>query len=223
MDTPSTVLNLVEVVKSCGRWPGTFLRTSMKFPTYSAETRRRIAASGDHVRYASLALALETVEREEIPGAFAELGVYRGHTSSFIHSQLPRRILYLFDTFNGFPSERDRDLRFRNTTVEFVRNRLGNCSNVFFRVGIFPDTARGLESEIFSLVVLDADKYEPTLAGLDFFYPRMSRGGYMFIHDYNSPESDSGVSRAVRQFLKGRREQTIEIPDNWGSVVFRKG
>lgn len=217
-----TVLNFVELVKSYGRWPATFVRTSMRFPPYSKQTEARIARSGDRVRYASISLALETVERDQIPGAFAEVGVYRGHTSAFIHSQLPRRSLYLFDTFSGFPHHRDHDTRFRDTSIEFVRRRLGDCSNVVFRVGIFPETARGLESEVFSLVVLDADKYEPTLAGLEFFYPRVSRGGYVFVHDYNSPESDWGVSRAIRQFLKGKDEQIIEIPDNWGSAVFRR-
>jgi O-methyltransferase len=194
----------------------------MKFPTYSKATARRIARSGDRVRYASFALALETVEREKIPGAFAELGVYRGFTSSFIHAKVPHRKFYLFDTFLGFPDEQETDRRFRDTSIEFVRRRLGDCSNVVFRPGIFPESARGLESELFSFVVLDADKYEPTLTGLEFFYPRLSRGGYVFIHDYNSPESGWAVSKAVRQFIAGKLEQIVEIPDNWGSVVFRK-
>jgi O-methyltransferase len=220
--TPTAVVSFVESVKSFGRWPATFLRTAMKFPTYSKETARRIARSGDRVRYASLALALQSIEREAVPGALAELGVWRGFTSTFMHLQAPARTLYLFDTFTGFPEGDESDARFRHTTIEFVRRRIGDCSNVVFRAGIFPETVRGLGSEAFALVVLDADKYAPTLAGLEFFYPRVSRGGYVFIHDYNSPESDWAVSRAVRQFLTGKPEQVIEIPDNWGSTVFRK-
>jgi len=167
-------------------------------------------------------LALQTIERERIVGALAELGVWRGMTSSFIHSQAPNRTLYLFDTFDGFPGEEARDVRFRDTNIELVRRRIGDCSNVIFKAGAFPETACGLKSERFALALIDVDKYVSTLAGLNFFYPRVVRGGYIFLHDYNSPESEHGVSRAVGEFMKGRPELIIEIPDVWGSVVFRK-
>jgi O-methyltransferase len=167
-------------------------------------------------------LALETIQRNGIQGALAELGVWRGITSSFIHSQVPGRPLYLFDTFAGFSGKDGTDGRFRDTSVELVRRRIRDCSNVSFRVGTFPETAHGLESELFALVLIDVDKYEPTLAGLNFFYPRVPRGGYIFVHDYNSPEWEPGVSRAVGEFLKERLEQAIELPDVWGSAVIRK-
>lgn len=200
-------------------------RSSMKFPTYSKETAYRITGMGDPVRYSCLALALETIERDKIAGSLAELGVWRGTTSEFIHAQAPDRRLYLFDTFSGFPGEsgRNADDRFRDTSVETVRRKLGAAAaNACFRVGEFPGTAQGLESETFALVLLDVDKFEPTLAGLEFFYPRVARGGYVLIHDFNNPESDHGVRRAVNHFLKDKPEQLIEIPDTWGSIIFRK-
>jgi O-methyltransferase len=200
------------------------LRPSMKFPTYSKEIAHRIRGTGDTVRYAAMALAIQTIEREGLPGAFAELGVWRGITSEFIHAQAPHRHLYLFDTFAGFGEEEGEteDRRFRNTSVETVRRNLGDTNNVSFRVGEFPRTSEGLESERFAFVLLDADKVEPTLAGLEFFYPRLVAGGYMFLHDYNNTESKSGVRRALDPFLSDKPEQLIEIPDRWGSVVFRK-
>ena len=197
-------------------------RSGMRFPTYSENAARLVANSADRVRYGTLALALQTIERERVSGDLAELGVWRGATSTFLHSQMPQRTLYLFDTFAGFPGEGDADGRFRDTSVDAVRRRIGDNSNVVFRVGTFPETTRGMESERFAFVLLDADKYAPTLAGLEFFYPRMTRGGYMFIHDYNSPESERGVSRAVNEFLQGKPERVVEIPDIWGTVLFRK-
>jgi O-methyltransferase len=203
------------------RYLGVF-RSGMRFPTYSDKTARLVANSADRVRYGTLALALQTIERERVSGDLAELGVWRGATSTFLHYQMPQRALYLFDTFAGFPGESDADGRFRDTSVDAVRRRIGDDSNVIFRVGTFPGTTLGMESERFACVLLDADKYAPTLAGLEFFYPRMTRGGYMFIHDYNSPESEHGVSRAVNEFLQGKPERVVEIPDIWGSVLFRK-
>jgi O-methyltransferase len=169
-----------------------------------------------------MALALERVQRDNIPGALAELGVWRGATSAFIRSQVTQRPFYLFDTFSGFPGKNQPDYRFRNTSVDLVRRRIGDCSDVHFRVGNFPDTTLGLESEVFAFVLIDVDKFESTLAGLRFFYERVPRGGYIFLHDYNSPESERGVSRAVSEFLDRKLEQIVELPDVWGSAVFRK-
>jgi len=86
-------------------------------------------------------------------------------------------------------------------------NAIGDMNNIIIRKGYFPETAKGLESEMFSFVMLDLDLYKPTLAGLEFFYPRVKAGGYIFAHDYNSPESDHAVSRAMNEFLKDKPEK----------------
>ena len=70
--------------------------------------------------------------------------------------------------------------------------------------------------------MLDFDKYDPTMAALEFFYPRMNNGGYIFIHDYNSPESQWACSRAVNEFLSGKPEKPIGISDAAGTALFRK-
>ena len=200
----------------------------MKFPPFEANLAKIVRNSGDPVRYGSCALAIAGVERDGIPGAFAEVGVWRGDTSRLIHLQAPHRTLHLFDTFNGFPSADLEDakpadaMRFRETSVAAVKSRLDNTDNVVFHVGRFPETAQGLENEIFSFVMLDLDIYKPTLAALHFFYPRMSRGGYCFIHDFNSPESDSAIRRAATSFFSDKPELLIELPDTWGSVMVRK-
>jgi O-methyltransferase len=200
----------------------------MKFPPFEPNLARVIRDSGDPVRYGSCALAIAAVEREGIPGAFAEVGVWRGDTSRLIHLQAPHRTLHLFDTFKGFPicdlgnAKAEDAIRFRDTSLTAVKSRLGNTDNVVFHVGCFPETAKGLEDETFSLVWLDLDIHKPTLAGLDFFYPRTARGGYCFLHDYNSPESDYAIRRAVTSFLKDKPEFLVELPDRWGSVMFRK-
>jgi O-methyltransferase len=198
---------------------------SMQFPTYSASVARRVEEYHDSVRYATLALAIQRLEQDQILGAFAEVGVYRGVTSSFIHHQVPERRLYLFDTFEGF-SNRDldgtADERFKDTSQEGVAKLIGDTRNIEFRKGYFPDTAIGLETEKFALVMLDVDLYRPALEVLRFFYPRMVRGGYFFMHDFNSPESDHAISRAAHEFLTDKPELLIEIPDYSGSVLFRK-
>lgn len=186
----------------------------------------------DPARYCAFGLAIRRILREEIPGAFAEVGVYLGSSSKVIHRLAPDREMYLFDTFEGFPAA---DLKgweqkcgvqwspdtFRSS-IELVKRNLGDTRNVHFRKGYFPDTAKGLEDERFAFVNLDVDLYNPTLAGLEFFYPRMSRGGYMFVHDYNNAEADRGVSQAVDLFFKDKRECIVEVPDAGGTIVIRR-
>lgn len=210
-------------VRVWGRKLTWFLRPPMKFPTYPLRTRRRIEAIFDEVRYASLALAIQRLETDGISGAIAELGVYRGHTSKFMHEMAPERRLFLFDTFEGFPEgAAEGDTRFRGTSQESVARHIGNVENVIFRTGYFPETAAGLEDENFALVMLDFDKYQAALEGFRFFYPRLVPGGYFFLHDFNSPESDHAIERAATEYMADKPETLIELPDQWGSAMFRK-
>jgi O-methyltransferase len=208
----------------------TSARRRMAFPTYPPQVAPpqvayRIEQYHDDVRYATLALAIQRLERDQVPGAFAEVGVYQGATSSFIHKQAPGRRFYLFDTFEGFPDQ-DLDLtsdaRFKDTTQQSVASFLAGNQNLVFRKGYFPTTAAGLEEEPFAMVMLDVDLYRPALEVLRFFYPRMVRGGYFFMHDFNSPESDHAISRAANEFMADKPELLLEIPDICGSVFFRK-
>ncbi len=200
-------------------------RFFMEFPPYNKSWQTIIRSSTDPIRLAHIALAIRTIKTDHIDGAFAEVGVYKGETSGFIHLLAPEKLLYLFDTFEGFPADfRDSwDLtkfQFKDTNLELVKKNLKNLKNIVFRKGIFPDTAKGLEHEKFAFVMLDLDLYKSTLAGLEFFYPRMERGGYIFMHDYYSTEE--GVPKAVQHFFQDKPEKPIELPDVKGSVVIRK-
>ena len=154
----------------------------MRFPTFAAEVHRSIADSDDYFRHVTLGLALQRVLDEEIPGALAEVGVWRGETSAFLHRIAPGRRLYLFDTFEGFPA---RDLptgqtdgRFRDTSATAVRARVGDSDDVVLKAGYVPDTLAEIPpEERFAFVLLDLDLYDPTLASLEFFYPACRRGG----------------------------------------------
>ncbi|HIE64867.1 MAG: TylF/MycF/NovP-related O-methyltransferase [Nitrospira sp.] len=199
----------------------------MSFPPYGTDTHKAILGLIDVVRFGSIALAIHRLQVDQIGGELAEAGVYKGELSKFITSLDTGRTLHLFDTFSGFPQQaldasEESDDRFTDTSVEAVKREIGDCTNIIFHEGIFPDTAEPILNKTFAFVMLDMDKYKPTLAGLEIFYPRMSPGGYIFIHDYNSPESEYGVSRAVNAFFKDKVEQIIELPDRGGSAVIRK-
>lgn len=196
-------------------------------PYLNKEQRTAILTNNDPIRYGSFLLAMEQLEKENIFGSFAECGVYKGTLSKFIHDFSPKRHLFLFDTFKGF-DERDsdsiEDSRFQDTSEEIVLKYIGNNNNnITIKKGYFPETiSDDVKNAKFALVIIDFDKYDPTLAALNFFYPLLSSGGFIFVHDYSSPESDWACSRALNIFLKDKPEYPILIPDTWGSAIIRK-
>jgi O-methyltransferase len=199
----------------------------MRFPTFDSSLNQSLTLIGDYFRVATVLLAVQRLLKDEIPGRLAEVGVYKGYLSKLIHQTAPDRVFYLFDTFAGFPSQdleagAGDDQRFSDTTVEAVLNYIGDERNIVVRKGYVPETMIGLENERFALALLDLDLYPPTKAGLEFFYPRLSPGGYLLVHDYNSPESNWACRRAVDEFMADKPEKIIEIADESGTVLFRK-
>ena len=180
------------------------------------------AASGDWVRLKTL----EAICRElsAVPGAMAELGVFRGEFAAAMNALQPDRTFYLFDTFAGFdPSESAPDglaAAHETASAEAVLRRLPYAEKAVLRAGLFPETAAGLEAEAFALVSLDADLEESTLAGLRWFVPRMAPGGYLLLHDWNHPGLP-GVRRAAEHYEAetGMRLAGVPVCDITGSLI----
>lgn len=172
--------------------------------------------------------ALEAVSREiyynKIEGAIAECGVYRGKFANHMSRFMPDRKLYLFDTFSGFDSrdidEKEEELSYKyrsknnldDTSAEVALSNIAYRANVIVRKGYFPDTAIGLEEERFAFVSLDTDLYKPILAGLEFFWPRLSPGGVIFVDDLRHPEL-LGVRKAVIEFCRRESIGYMSLPD----------
>lgn len=68
---------------------------------------------------------------------------------------------------------------------------------------------------------IDADLFEPIYDGLTWFYPRLCKGGYLFIHDYAN-DSYKGAGEAVRKFCAERQLSFVPIPDLCGTTVIGK-
>lgn len=201
------------------------LRTFLQYPPYNQKLHDYLISTDDPVRYLTIALAITSIRKNKIDGKFAEIGVYKGYTSKIIHMLAPEKELYLFDTFKGYPEEfiRKNDGRFKDTNLGLLKRTIGDLDNIIIRKGIFPETARGLENEKFAFVMIDLDLFKSTLYALEFFYPRLNAGGYIFVHDYNNPaESHRAVLRAVNKFLKDKPEKIVQIPDKWGSIIISK-
>lgn len=185
------------------------------------------------VRGATFRRIAGRMEALGVAGDLAELGTYRGDFAWQMNVQFPERTLYLFDTFEGF-DERDitaeqsqshasaRTHDFGDTREADVLARMPYEEKVVIHKGYFPDTAVGLEDRRYALVSLDVDLYAPTLAGLKYFYPRLSEGGAIILHDYNSLQFD-GVRRAVADYEQAYGFlNLIPLSDLHGTAVIVK-
>ncbi len=183
-------------------------------------------------RAAVMRLLAEQIRSLGVEGCAAELGVYRGDFARLINAAFPDRPLLLFDTFGGFTQsdvELERSLGlsgaktgdFSDTSVEDVRAVLPHPELADFRVGYFPDSFLGCEGLGFAFVSLDADLYAPTLSALELFWPRLSPGGCIMVHDVNGKQYP-GAGKAVSEFCGRNSILPLPICDLHGSVVLSK-
>ena len=153
---------------------------------------------------------------KEIKGDLAEVGVYKGRSAKIICLAKGTRPLHLFDTFAGLPSvdyRIDPAFLYKGLyAASFlkVKKYLKKYQNVYYYKGVFPKTAAGVKNRQFALVHLDVDTYKSTKACLEFFYPRMNRGGVIVSHDYFGPAK--GVAKAFDEYFKNRKETIIKMP-----------
>ena len=184
----------------------------------------------DHIRLSTLELVAYEIEKNQLRGAVAELGVYKGKFARYINGYFPQRKFYLFDTFKGFAEQDVRseventyssgDQDFSNTSVSRVLAIMPHPQQCVVREGFFPVTAEGLEDR-FVFVSIDADLFDPIYSGLQYFYPRLQNGGYIFIHDYNN-DAYQGARLAVEKFCAENKINKLALPDSAGTDVIMK-
>jgi len=184
----------------------------------------------DYIRLSTFELVSQEINTKKIEGNVAELGVYKGKFARYINKYFPDRTLYLFDTFTGFDSRNiakenkenfsSGNQDFADTSIDIVLSIMPNPDKCKPIKGFFPESAKGIE-DTFAFVSLDADLYEPIHSGLGFFYPRLTKGGYIFIHDFNN-DLYKGSRKAVEDFCLENNIGFVPIPDSGGTAIITK-
>ncbi len=160
-----------------------------------------------------------------IEGDVAEVGVYKGGTAKLIAGifQKTRKEIHLFDTFLGMPeTDPAKDLvtkgDFSDTSLEQVASFLSEFKNVRLYKGIFPETADAIRDKSFSIVHLDVDIYSSVYNGVEYFYPRMSKGGILVFDDYGF-KTCPGAKQAVDIFFAAKPEVPCYLPTGQAIVI----
>ena len=194
----------------------------------------------DYPRFRTFELVADEVNKNGIEGAVAELGVFTGNFAQYISHKFSDRKIYLFDTFASFDEEEFNEEKqrtefekqinakeffenFKNTDLDIVLNKMANCENTVICQGFFPKTAEKVEEDVrFAFVSIDVDLEESIYAGLEYFYPRMNEGGYIFVHDYNNILL-TGVKRAVEKYQQNHGLlKIVPLADVGGTLVIVK-
>lgn len=183
-------------------------------------------------RLGTMRLLAERIKYDQVPGSVVELGVYQGGFARHINAAFPNRILHLFDTFEGF-SERDIEIErqsdlsraeigdFSDTDMASVLSDMPYPEQIQCHKGYFPSTFSETQNEFFAFVSVDVDLYTPTAAALPLFWNRLSPGGVIMVHDYNSTQF-LGVKKAVQEFCQRIGIYAMPVCDLHGSVVLMK-
>jgi O-methyltransferase len=197
---------------------------------YDAGNSNSITPGHDYVRIKTVELCRRVLVAEKIEGDIAELGVYKGNFASVMNELFPDRILYLFDSFDGFDVHDfafDASMKyvqnkqdFSDTSIEQVLKKMPHREKCVVVKGQFPDSALHFDLK-FSFVSIDTDLYLPTISGLQYFYPKLENKGYIFVHDYFN-DRYKGVRKAVDEFCHTAHAHFTPLPDIAGTVVITK-
>ena len=186
----------------------------------------------DYIRIKQLELLSQQIHKNGIYGDVAELGVFRGDFAKYINYYFQDRKIYLFDTFSGFDEkELFKEMKgamlmagrtiFQKTGEEIVMDKMVKPEQCIIKKGFFPDTAKNFENN-FSFVSLDCDFEESLYQGLLYFYPRLSEGGYIMLHDYNNFLTCAKKSIKRYENEIGRILPKVPICDNQGTLIITK-
>lgn len=189
----------------------------------------------DYCRFRTFELMADEINRKNIGGEAAELGVYKGTFSRLINAKFPDKKLYLFDTFQSFDQDEYKEELerescqegfidvFKDTSAEKVVSGMPYPKQCIPRVGFFPDTAGGLGGVRYAFVSIDVDFERSIYEGLKYFYPRLNKGGAIFVHDYNNYFLH-GVKKAMERYEESIGETLIRMPiaDGGGTLVILK-
>lgn len=151
-----------------------------------------------------------------VKGSIVECGVFRGFSfmtwaklSAILEPNNLTRRIYGFDSFSGFPevSERDQPKRtgvrqgdlganveseLRELMDLYDADRfLGHIPKVSLITGDIKETVEPFVNAnpqlVVSLLYLDADLYDPTVAALKAFLPRMPKGAILAFDELDNP------------------------------------
>jgi len=237
----SILSNLVDLPRLKDKWYFTqkqFLHNKMHFDNCNKSilTGKSNIYHIDYTRYRTFELCADELSLIDSSNtAVSEVGVFTGTFAAIINEKFPNHNLYLFDTFASFdPHEYNKAMEhegsdvsffyetFKYTSIDTVISKMPFEDKCIIKQGYFPETAADCEDLQFCFVSIDVDLYESTYNSLKFFYPRLIKGGYIFVHDYNSVVF-TGCKKAIKKYEEEFGQLAkVPVSDTGGTIIITK-
>lgn len=176
-----------------------------------------------------------------LQGDKIECGVFNGfsalmccHIGKALDPKFDGAGFYLCDSFEGLSQPTKEDListqvengdtrefwafekgRFA-TDMQTVMSRFTEFPGVVFAKGWIPPVLSKLPEKMWSFVHIDVDLYEPTMACLEYFFPRLSKGAVIVNDDFGSPLFPGG-GKSWKDFFE-RKNLSYVVLDTGQSV-----
>jgi len=181
---------------------------------------------------ASLILRLNTLawagaQACHVPGDFVECGVWRGFCSAVLLDYLDfdrlNRNFYLYDTFEGIPSEYDSERHdsplFREAGLhDSVIQRFARFASARIVRGVVPESFSQAVPEKVAFLHLDMNSSKSEIAALEVLFDRVSPGGVIVFDDYGWV-GYRAQQQAEDVFMRARGHRILELPTGQGLLV----
>ena len=140
----------------------------------------------------------------KVPGAFLEVGTWRGGTAALLAFAAEDRTVYAADTFAGVVKalgwEHYEDGAHADTTIAEVQGLFRRLEiEAVILEGIFPDDTSCAVLGPLALVHIDVDVYQSAMSTFNAIWPMVSPGGLVVFDDYGFISACGGIYRFVEE------------------------
>jgi hypothetical protein len=168
-----------------------------------------------------------------LPGDLAECGCYVGTSAFFIAQASTHGKLYLFDSFQGLSAPDATDKNIAESVMPWtegggdltaseatLRHNLARYDTIEVFPGWIPERFAEVADHEFRLVHIDVDLYQPTRDSLNFFYPRLVKGGVIVMDDYGF-KTCPGATRAADELAASQGIEILHLATGQGVIMKR--
>lgn len=171
-----------------------------------------IQDSLDTAFYARLYILRQLAKQQSGKGNFAECGIYAG-MSMFYVADLCKNKFVGVDSFEGVSKPDKNDSSYFNNKnlaidIHYAKSALSNFNNVLIYKGWIPEVFSELDEDTYAYVNIDVDLYMPTKESIEYFWPKIIKGGVLICDDFGS-EKTIGARKAVIDYFG---DNILELP-----------
>lgn len=206
----------------------------MQLPDFQkAEAEGAATGSWKNIHWRVHTILWAAYHCQGVEGDFVECGTNRGGFARAICEYIDLgkacKDFYLLDTFKGLDIDLLVAEEIRAGKIEHFENVYSDCYDdvvktfspfPFIRLirGTVPATLSQVTSEKIAFLSIDMNTVAPEIAALDYFWPKLSKGGMIVLDDYAYVTCNLQYE-AQNKWAAGKGIQILSLPTGQGLIV----